>query len=229
MWTRLTKLAVLFPGALILAYGTKNKVSMNTPIAYAATGDKYGFNSERASVSPAAGQRESALERYEVDEAYRFYEAILPNEESYPRAKTLVIQLETGSSPGKNTTGCLSEDAARKFKTAALDYSTVNHKGWTLVSKLKLDKPYKFISSKEIQQHFNKPGIDGWTDFYKQHPDSFGFVTLSAVGFNEAKTLAVVHAYSRCGGLCGHWQFHLLEKTGGTWKESIGVTCFGWN
>jgi hypothetical protein len=180
-------------------------------------------------ISFATGQRESALERYEVDEAYKVYEAIVPNEESYSFAKgALVIQLETDSSlAGISKNGCLTEDAARKFKTAALDFSTVNSKGWTLMSKLKLDKPYQLVSSKEIQQYFKERGPTGWTDFYKQHPDSGGFIALSAVGFNKTKTLAVAHAASACGELCGSWKFHLLEKLGGTWKESSGVTCVG--
>ena len=48
---------------------------------------------------------------------------------------------------------------------------------------------------------------------------------MSAVGFNKETTLAVVYTGSSCGGLCGSWSFHLLEKTDGKWKEAPGVTC----
>jgi len=178
-------------------------------------------------LSVATGQRKPALPSYEVDEAYRVYEAILPKEESYSFAKgTLVIQLEIDSIGG-TTRGCLSDEAARKFKAATADFTAVSSKGWTLRSKFQLDKPYELVPADTIHAYFKERGPTGWTDFYNEHPGSGGFITLSAVGFNKAKTLAVVHAESSCGGLCGSWRFHLLEKIDGKWRESNGVTCFG--
>lgn len=177
-------------------------------------------------VAVAAGQKESVPQPYDLDEAYRVYEAIIPNEESYSFAKgTLVIQSETDSLGG-NTHGCLSDDAARKFKAAAADFATVSSKSWTLQSKFRLSKPYQLVPSTAIQQYFKEQGPLGWSKYYKEHPESGGFITLSAVGFNKAKNLAIVHAGSSCGGLCGSWRFHLLEKIEGKWKESAGVTCF---
>jgi len=173
----------------------------------------------------AAGQKEPVPQPYELDEAYRVYEAIIPNEESYSFANgTLVIQSETNTL-GSSTHGCLSDDAARKFKAAAADFATVSSKSWALQSKFKLSKPYQLVPSKAIQQYFKDQGPHGWSAFYKEHPDSGGFITLSPVGFNKTKNLAVVHAGSSCGGLCGSWTFHLLEKIEGKWKESGGVTC----
>ena len=48
---------------------------------------------------------------------------------------------------------------------------------------------------------------------------------MSAVGFNEDKTLAVVYSGSTCGGECGRWSLHLFEKIDGKWKSLPGVTC----
>ena len=48
-------------------------------------------------VAVAAGQKESVPQPYDLDEAYRVYEAMIPNEESYSFAKgTLVIQSHAG-------------------------------------------------------------------------------------------------------------------------------------
>jgi hypothetical protein len=175
----------------------------------------------------AWSQKESSPQPYADDEAYRVYEAIIPREESYSFAKgTLIIQSETGS-VGGSTHGCLSEDAARKFKTAAADFATVNKKSRPLQSKFHLSKPYQLLSRVEIQQYFKERGPNGWSEFYEQHPASGGFITLSAVGFNKAKSLAVVYAESSCGGLCGSFTFHLLEKAQDKWKEVNGVTCVG--
>jgi len=176
-------------------------------------------------ISVAVGQRNSAPPSYEVDEAYRVYEAILPNEESYSFAKgKLVIQLEPDF-VGGGTRGCLSDEATRKFKAATTDFTLVNSKGWALQSKFQLAKPYGLVPSETIHAYFKERGPAGWKDFYQEHPGSGGFITLSAGGFNKAKTLAVVHAGSSCGELCGSWRFHLLQKIGGKWKESSGVSC----
>jgi hypothetical protein len=177
-------------------------------------------------VCVASGQKESPPQSYEDDEAYRVYEAIIPYEESYSFAEgTLIIQSETSS--GGSTHGCLSEDAARKFKTAAADFANVNKKSWSLESKFHLNKPYQLLTQVKIQQYFKERGPNGWSEFYEQRPASGGFITLSAVGFNKTKTLAVVFAESSCGELCGSFTFHLLEKTRGKWNEVNGVTCMG--
>ena len=166
-------------------------------------------------LSVTFGQRKAVPRRYEIDEAYRVYEAILPSEESYWFAKgTLVIQLETGpqhSSPY----GCLSDEANRKFRAASADFAVVNETEWVLLPKFNLHKPYKLISSDSI--HRLDSGDQG----------SAGYIALSAVGFNKAKTLAVVFSESSCGGLCGSFNFHLLQKVKGEWKEVSGVTCAG--
>src|SRR5207247_10260153 len=103
--------------------------------------------------------------------------------------------------------GCLSDDAARKFKAAAADFATISSKSWAQQSKFKLSRPYQLVSSKAIRQYFKERGPSGWSEVYKEHPASGGFITLSAVGFNKRKSLAVVHAGSSCGGLCGSWRF----------------------
>ena len=170
-------------------------------------------------IPATGGKKDPVLRRYQLDEAYRVYETILPNEESYSFAKgTLVLQLETG--PLNNSPyGCLSDEASRKFRDATTDFATANAKSWTLQPKFKLEKPYQLVSSEAIHR----------ADFQKQYPSSGGFITLSAVGFNKPKTLAIVYSESSCGGLCGSFRFHLLERVQGKWKEVNGVTCAGFS
>jgi len=168
-------------------------------------------------LSGGLGQKKAIPVPYNVDEAYRVYEAILPEEESYGFATdTLVIQLETGPQH-YSTYGCLTDDAKRKFSAAAANFADVNEARWVLLPKFKLPKPYKLISSDSIHR----------PDFNEQHSGSGGFITLSAVGFNKAKTMAVVFSESSCGGLCGSFTFHLLRKVKGKWNEVSGVTCAG--
>ena len=45
------------------------------------------------------------------------------------------------------------------------------------------------------------------------------YYSVSSVGFNRAKTKAIVDLGHHCGGLCGGGQPHFLEKKNGKWTE----------
>jgi hypothetical protein len=169
-----------------------------------------------------AAQNSTATEYYGVDEAYRVYNVLLPHEESVGFAKgTLVIREETVSKP-EAPEPCLTAEAANKFKDAIADYKHVNSKPWLLQRQFQLEKPYEIVSTNTIEILFKK---DGWNAFYRRYPDSGGYIILSAVGFNQEQTQAIVYTGSSCGGLCGRWSLHLMEKIGGKWTQAPGVSC----
>jgi hypothetical protein len=91
-----------------------------------------------------------------------------------------------------------------------------------LQRRFQIEKPHEIVSSDDIGVDF-KDG--GWEGFHQRYPDSGGYIIMSAVGFNKEKTQAIVYTGSACGGLCGLWRFHLLEKIDGKWKKVPGVTC----
>jgi len=167
-------------------------------------------------------QPSSAGNPYEVEEAYAVYSLLLPHEESYGFSKsTLVLQQETARPPGRGS--CLTTEAASKFKDAAADLDHWTGRVWLLQRKFQIAKPYELVSAETIDLFFKN---GGWEDgFYKRYPDSGGYLVMSPVGFNQDKTQAIVYTGSTCGGLCGRWGFHLLEKVDGKWKEVPGVTC----
>jgi hypothetical protein len=163
----------------------------------------------------------SSARPYDIAEAYQIYSLLLPHEESYGFGKgTLVIQEDTVSHTLE--TVCFDPNSASRFKDALADYSYVQKRAWLLQRRFQIEKPYELDT---VNLLFKERGADGWRDFYKRYPDSGGFIIQSPVGFNKAKTLAVVYTGSSCGGLCGLWRFHLLEKANGKWKEVPGVTC----
>jgi hypothetical protein len=169
------------------------------------------------------GQASVAANPYDVKDAYKIYSVLLPLEESYGFAKgTVVIQGETvpeqvASQP------CVTREAAIRFKEAIANYHRVNRDQKLLKRQFQIEKPYEVVNSDTIQALFKE---GGWESFYKRHPDSGGYITMSAVGLNKGKTRAIVYTGSSCGGLCGSWRFHLLEKIDGNWKEVPGVSCF---
>ncbi len=58
----------------------------------------------------------------------------------------------------------------------------------------------------------------GFDEFYRLYPKSTGFMSVSRIGCNSAKTQALVYIGNLCGGLCGTGQVFLLVKEGGAWK-----------
>ncbi len=169
----------------------------------------------------AAIAQQSATAPYNLGDAYEVYSVVLPHEESYEFAKgTLVIQQET--MPKAGIESCLTPEAANRFKDAIADYERVNRKAWILQRQFEIEKNYELVTAETIKVVFKE---GSWDAFYKRYPGSGGYLTVSAVGFNENKTLAVVQAGSSCGGLCGRWGFHLLEKMDGKWRPVPGVTC----
>ena len=174
-------------------------------------------------------QHSAAAVPYDIDEAYKVYNVLVPHEQSAQIGQgTIIIQQETVSKsemldpflPGVE--GCLTTEAANKFKDAIADFRRVTTKQWLLQHQFQLERPYKLLNSDTSRILFKS---HGWEGFYELYPDSGGIVTLSAVGFNQDKTQAIVYSGSLCGVLCGRWSFHLMEKIGGKWIEQRGVTC----
>jgi len=170
----------------------------------------------------AMPQEHPTAQPYDEPDAFQIYSVLLPQEESYEFAEgTLVIQEETVSE--HLDAKCLTASAQRKFKDAVVDYERGNGKQWLLQRLFQSEKPYGLVSSDEIKAAFKE---GSWESFKSRYPGSGGYITVSVVGFNKDKTLAVVYTGSSCGALCGRWGFHVLEKVSGKWKAANGVTCF---
>jgi hypothetical protein len=171
----------------------------------------------------SAGSNQDTPRPYEDDEAYAVYSAILPSE--WPvrvaHAKSLIIQTETTSYDM-----CLrpENEWQEKVGPAISDYLRVNAKPSLLQPRINIEIPYQLIPLDKLRSVI-KTG--GWEAFYRQYPDSGGWIQLSAVGFNTDKTVAVVYVAHHCGSLCGGGSFHVLEKKDGWWVslEWKGASC----
>jgi hypothetical protein len=86
--------------------------------------------------------------------------------------------------------------------------------------------PYELLPVADFQGMVKSPG--GWDNFYKKYPDSGGYVSFSAVGFDNAREHAVAYMGIRCGMLCGFWGPHFFEKRDGKWTE-VSVTAHYFN
>lgn len=168
------------------------------------------------------------LPMYEDATAYEVYSAVLSSPEAgLSKSKNFVIQQETLRSFGAfldtepaSARICLRPDAesAKIIGTAIEDYIKVNRTKWLLEEKFKLEIPYKLVKSETIISIINPfTKKEDWKAFYKQYPDSGGFIDLSAVGFNADKSVAVVSQGRWCGSLCGEGEYYVLQKKNGRW------------
>ena len=162
---------------------------------------------------------------YEDIDAYEVYAAILPSDWPWREvgAKRLIISRET-----KGYEMCLRPEKEYEeiVGPAISDYVRLNKRPWHLQRNFQIQKPYKIITSDELNSIFER-GVEGWKMFYEKYPDSGGSIELSAVGFNADKTVAVVYMGHSCGGLCGGGRFHVLQKEDGKWRllEWKGESC----
>src|SRR6266446_749595 len=132
-------------------------------------------------------EKEEAAISYEEPEAYKVYSAVVPKDSLWREAKTLVIQIET-----RGNELCIQpdEEVERFIGSAIADYERVNQKKWALRSDIDIAKPYSLIHYDEIYNILKEP--NGWKTFFQHHPDTGGYIVLSAVGFNPDKTVAVI-------------------------------------
>jgi len=166
--------------------------------------------------SKTVAQDSAPAKPYDVAEAYQIYSLLIPHEESYGFAKdTLMIREETVSM--KISRADLTPDAANKFMDTIAVFNRINSRKWLLQRRFQIQKSYTLISAATIKNLPDQP------------PSSAAYVEMSVVAFNHERTRAIVYLSNSCGGLCGSFRFHLLEKRHGKWKEVPGVTSVGFS
>ncbi len=96
----------------------------------------------------------------------------------------------------------LGDDILRDFKTK-------NQTPMDLERRFTLEATYVLISLEELESIFVNHAT-GWEDFYAKYPGSQGELSLSRVGFNEAKDMATFYAanQSHLGGRRGEYGGH---------------------
>ncbi|MGA7410881.1 MAG: hypothetical protein WBW33_10370 [Bryobacteraceae bacterium] len=160
---------------------------------------------------------EQPAQTYAVAEAYQVYSAILPDEWTwrYTNSQMFVIRAETVSYEM-----CLVPTGQYRelLKPAIADFRIENRKTRKLDRLLAISKPYELVGSDALAAPFAVSGQDGWSRFSSEHPGSVGWIEFSAVGFNEAKAIAVVYVGHHCGNACGGGGFNVLRKVNGKWK-----------
>jgi hypothetical protein len=152
----------------------------------------------------------ASLRAYSEPDAAEVYRALIG-----PQNKRSFLVLST--SRGPNTCSFSEKEIADpEFRQAMHSFRDMKEQKWDLSSVL---GDRQTISESELNDTF-KPGImEGWHRFRQKHPDSSGYVALSAVGFNSAHTVAVVYSGGACGPKCGTGGLKYFRRTSKGWQR----------
>ena len=96
------------------------------------------------------------------------------------------------------------------------DFLRKNEKSHRLTKSFDIKLKYVLTPREKINQIF-KSREAGWDDFYKQFPNSGGYISLSRAGINANGDQALVYAEHSCGWLCGTGNYMLLAKNDQRW------------
>jgi hypothetical protein len=146
-----------------------------------------------------------APQPYQDADGYQIYSLLLSQEESYGLGEVLLINEVTID--GALSRKCLTPETGKQFSDAIAASYRVSAKRFRLLPHFQIKQPYKLYGPNTVVE------------------PSAPTITMSAVGFNGAKTKAVVFIMSNSGGLGGRGRWHLLQKVRGKWTEVPGVTC----
>ena len=86
-----------------------------------------------------------------------------------------------------------------------------------LLRKFDFSYQYYLVSRDELDK-FDADNFFG--EFYEKYPDSNGLISVSRIGYDKAKTTALIHVIHSYGTLGASYYFIVLEKKSGTWGIS---------
>ncbi len=155
---------------------------------------------------------ESVLRAYGDDDAYQVYSAALAaTREMSHQGSTLLIQQETQPlTPGSD---CGRPTGKYANLAPAFDqYREVNKESRLLLPKFSLDRSYELKSIRVLETYSHAT--------LRSVP--IHHLTLSAVGFNQSRTIAVFYVIDHCpGGLCSSGRLYAAQKKNGKWEPMV--------
>ncbi len=136
---------------------------------------------------------------------------------------TCTVPQATGSAAftylGLNVKELCEHDLFRNFKV-------INSKTLKLENRFSVPQKVVLLPKREFKEFFANENEDGWEKFYKKYPGSPGITGFSRVGFNKARTRALLYRGNQADWLAGTGSLSLFEKRGGQWTVEKEVTIW---
>lgn len=160
------------------------------------------------------------------DAAYQVYSDLFSEKDTVgiTPGQLVIIQRETirggNMSFDKDISRCFPQnwEFHWEYKSALADYDKQNRVPHVLDRRFNMPSSYQLLSDKQIDALISAKKVV-WSGFEEKYPSSFGYIVVSAVGFNSSRTRAIVAASRDCGVLCGGGRDYAMEKIHGRWVE----------
>jgi hypothetical protein len=165
-------------------------------------------------------------------ESYAVYSALLPDEAiQQMRRSMIVIQAEATVWPPLPP---LPPDLAPRpcwpsgppidteWRSVLDSLRTESATARTILPGRALSVPYVVLPKANIDAILGTEGNpnDHWRRFYERYPNSAGYISLSAVGFDPGRTKAMVYMFHGSGSMGASGSYHLLRKLAGRWQDT---------
>src|SRR5215204_1100068 len=162
------------------------------------------------------------LDRVVDKVAYTVYAAVLPT--AWARVSKEEMLLQRESEPVDAVIGCLASvsTADAEWYMALTTFKSENARAKVIDRMLPIQRPYALISQAQILADDTRlerkyPGM------WQRRPESLEYVAVSAVGFNTAKTKAILYVRLRSSG-----ELLSMELREGKWVISTDRGGCGW-
>lgn len=176
------------------------------------------------------------------DDEYRVYEAVIRHmyrdgklqfDMGRPTVKLLVIRSDTKTDGDSEPLPIWIDNQLKQTMPSAnveviAAFRRDGSRQATIKNKFKIDLfRYAIFSGDEHARLFGKMTFDEsasrWESFYRQYPDSYGYISFSRVGFDKKKTMALVFFEHWCRELCGSGHYLVVSKTNDTWNVAAAT------
>ena len=172
------------------------------------------------------------------DEEYRVYDSLIPKKFLNKKERGVVIENRTTFNAGDDLIFLKTQpDLTQRLATLDERYEILGHqlggisleilkdfrakdsRPYEITPRHRLTAKYVLLSKKRVITLFQQ-----WQGDWN-YPHTIGVISFSRVGFNAAKTEAIVYVRFSCGRRCSSSEFVFLSKTQQEWrKKSSYVT-----
>src|SRR4051812_4238821 len=151
-----------------------------------------------------------------LDDEWAVYLAVMKEEGSSP-SSVLILD---ASSVFYSDMAILTTEKPTTDLSAAADYYQKNRREVSLRELFGTKPGASFVTRADLdalnQRYY-------WQEFHLLHPATDGYMWFSRVGFNDARTEAMLHFGMACGGLCGHGATWTFTKVNGVWLKTGSI------
>jgi hypothetical protein len=165
-------------------------------------------------------------------EAYAVYRAVVGSLVEGPLRQRRVTHLVLGQLTLADWDRCIpsGKPLETEWRPVLENFKTENGTLRLLRPGLSFGVPYSLVAAADYPTTAQALDTDP-AAFESRYPNSGGVIFhVSAVGFDEARTRAMVVVSYQCGVRCGTWSYYLMKKLDGRWvfAELEGLLTCSW-